>query len=89
MRLGKDVLEADLYGALGLLPDATESEIRVAYRSHVRASHPDLNQEDPEAAPRMLRRPSPAIPTADVLDHAQSSRAATAHGAAIAGVGRK
>jgi DnaJ-class molecular chaperone len=55
MRLGKDVLEADLYGELGLLPDATESEIRVAYRHKVRASHPDLNQADPDAAPRMTR----------------------------------
>jgi DnaJ-class molecular chaperone len=55
MRLGKDVLEADLYGELGVLPDATESEIRVAYRHKVRASHPDLNQEDPEAVPRMAR----------------------------------
>ena len=55
MRLGKDVLEADLYGELGGLPDATESEIRVAYRHKVRASHPDLNQEDPEAVPRMAR----------------------------------
>src|SRR6188768_3824246 len=55
MRLGKDVLDADLYGELGLLPDATPSEIRVAYRHKVRASHPDLNQEDPEAAPRMTR----------------------------------
>ncbi len=55
MRLGKDVLDADLYGELGLLPDATESEIRVAYRHRVRASHPDLNREDPEAVPRMTR----------------------------------
>ena len=55
MRLGKDVLEADLYGALGVLPDATASEIRVAYRRQVRNSHPDLNQLDPEAMPRMLR----------------------------------
>src|SRR3954466_9304055 len=55
MRLGKDVLEADLYGDLGVLPDATESEIRVAYRREVRASHPDLNREDPEAVPRMAR----------------------------------
>ena len=55
MRLGKDVLEADLYGELGLLPDATESEIRVAYRQQVRLSHPDLNQEDPKAAARMTR----------------------------------
>lgn len=55
MRLGKDVLEADLYGELGVLPDATESEIRVAYRHKVRASHPDLNQQDPQAVPRMAR----------------------------------
>jgi DnaJ-class molecular chaperone len=55
MRLGKDVLDADLYGELGLLPDATESEIRVAYRQQVRNSHPDLNQDDPEAASRMTR----------------------------------
>ncbi len=55
MRLGKDVLDADLYAALGLLPDATASEIRVAYRQRVRASHPDLNQGDPEAVSRMTR----------------------------------
>lgn len=55
MRLGKDVLEADLYGELGLLPDATEAEIRVAYRHQARVSHPDLNQHDPEAASRMAR----------------------------------
>jgi curved DNA-binding protein CbpA len=55
MRLGKDVLEADLYGVLGILPDATDSEIRVAYRRQVRTSHPDLNQGDPEAVPRMKR----------------------------------
>lgn len=55
MRLGKDLLEADLYGELGLLSDATESEIRVAYRRRVRASHPDLNQHDPDAASRMAR----------------------------------
>jgi DnaJ-class molecular chaperone len=55
MRLGKDVLAADLYGALGVLPDATESEIRVAYRQQVRTSHPDLNQADPDAPLRMLR----------------------------------
>jgi curved DNA-binding protein CbpA len=55
MRLGKDVVEADLYAELGILPDATESEIRVAYRRHVRTSHPDLNRDDPEAAQRMSR----------------------------------
>jgi curved DNA-binding protein CbpA len=55
MRLGKDVLEADLYGELDLLPDATESEIRVAYRRKARGSHPDLNRDDPGAVQRMAR----------------------------------
>jgi curved DNA-binding protein CbpA len=55
MRLGKEVLEADLYGELGILPDATESEIRVAYRGRALASHPDLNPSDPEAQSRMAR----------------------------------
>jgi DnaJ-class molecular chaperone len=55
MRLGRDVLEADLYGDLGLLPDATESEIRLAYRRMARASHPDLNQHDRGAVSRMAR----------------------------------
>lgn len=53
MRLGTEVLEADLYGVLGVLPDATDSEIRVAYRRQARVSHPDLNQHDPEATLRM------------------------------------
>lgn len=55
MRLGKDVLEADLYAELGVLPDATDSEIRVAYRQRIRASHPDLNREDPDAMARTKR----------------------------------
>jgi curved DNA-binding protein CbpA len=55
MRLGKDVLEADLYADLGVLPDATASELRVAYRTKARQSHPDLNRLDPEAASRMSR----------------------------------
>lgn len=55
MRLGKDVLEADLYSELDLLPGATESEIRVAYRRKARQSHPDLNRDDPGAVPRMAR----------------------------------
>jgi curved DNA-binding protein CbpA len=55
MRLGKEVLETDLYAELGLLPDATDSEIRVAYRARALASHPDLNPSDPEAQSRMAR----------------------------------
>lgn len=55
MRLGKEVLEADLYAELGILPDATASEVRVAYRARARASHPDLNPSDPDAPSRMAR----------------------------------
>ncbi len=55
MRLGKDVLETDLYAELAVLPDATESEIRVAYRRQVRVSHPDLNREEPDAVARTKR----------------------------------
>jgi len=55
MRLGKDVLEADLYGVLGVRPDATEAAIRAAYRRQVRTSHPDLNPEDSDAAARTAR----------------------------------
>lgn len=55
MRLGRDVLDADLYAELGVLTDATESEIRVAYRRQVRASHPDLHADRPDAAARTKR----------------------------------
>jgi len=55
MRLGKDVLEADLYAELGLLLGATESEIRASYRQKARHSHPDLNRDDPGAVQRMAR----------------------------------
>jgi DnaJ-class molecular chaperone len=80
MRLGKDVLEADLYGELGLLPDATASEIRVAYRHKVRASHPDLNQRDPEAAPRMTRLNVAAKVLLDPALRRAYDRAPRAHG---------
>ena len=55
MRLGKDVLEADLYGLLGVRPDAPEAAIRAAYRRQIRTSHPDLNPEVSDAASRTAR----------------------------------
>jgi hypothetical protein len=55
MRLGRDVLELDLYALLHVEAGATAFEIRRAYRAQVRASHPDLNPLDAAAAGRMAQ----------------------------------
>ncbi|HEX2735120.1 MAG TPA: J domain-containing protein [Polyangiaceae bacterium] len=52
MRIGKQLLETDLYAVLGVTSRATHAELRQAYRSKVRASHPDLNPLDPGASKR-------------------------------------
>jgi curved DNA-binding protein CbpA len=43
MRLGKDVIATDLYGVLGVPRNATEEQIRRAYRLQAMSSHPDLH----------------------------------------------
>ncbi len=43
---------AAAYATLGLAPGATEAEIKRAWRSTARATHPDLNPDDPHAARR-------------------------------------
>lgn len=45
-------MPADLYLILGVTPDASEEEIRVAWRRQVRYWHPDRNN-DPRAARRI------------------------------------
>lgn len=42
----------DLYQRLGLKRDATEAEIKKAYRSLAKQLHPDRNQDKPDAAKR-------------------------------------
>jgi DnaJ domain len=49
------VLDApDPYAALKVGTQATDAEIKAAWRQQAKANHPDLNQGDPDAAARML-----------------------------------
>ncbi|KAI9754031.1 MAG: hypothetical protein M1815_005825 [Lichina confinis] len=43
------VAEAKLYNALGIKPDATQDEIKKAYRKSALKYHPDKNKDKPEA----------------------------------------
>lgn len=43
----------DYYDCLGLTQDATQAEIKRAFRRMVRVCHPDLNPEDSDAAERL------------------------------------
>jgi DnaJ-class molecular chaperone len=45
-------LDVDFYRVLGVGPEATEEEIRKAYRQLALRWHPDRNPEDPQAADR-------------------------------------
>ncbi|MGM9606094.1 MAG: J domain-containing protein [Oscillospiraceae bacterium] len=46
-------MNRDPYSVLGVSPDATENEIKQAYRRLAKKYHPDLNPGDPEAARKM------------------------------------
>ncbi|MEX2983341.1 molecular chaperone DnaJ [Streptomyces sp. C36] len=52
MSLSRDLLEKDLYKVLGVPKDATESEIKKAYRKLAREYHPDANKGDSSAEER-------------------------------------
>ncbi|MFO7960809.1 MAG: molecular chaperone DnaJ [Nitriliruptoraceae bacterium] len=48
----REWLEKDYYKVLGLSKDATQDEIKRAYRKLARVNHPDANPDDPEAEQR-------------------------------------
>ncbi|MCZ7415374.1 MULTISPECIES: molecular chaperone DnaJ [unclassified Streptomyces] len=52
MNLSREVLEKDLYKVLGVPKDATEAEIKKAYRKLAREYHPDANKGDARAEER-------------------------------------
>ncbi|MFI1970076.1 molecular chaperone DnaJ [Streptomyces cinnamoneus] len=52
MSLSRDLLEKDLYKVLGVPKDATEAEIKKAYRKLAREFHPDANKGDASAEER-------------------------------------
>ncbi|XP_069805832.1 dnaJ homolog subfamily C member 17 [Dendropsophus ebraccatus] len=46
----KELLQMDLYGLLGIDAEATEKEIKKAYRQKALTCHPDKNPDNPRAA---------------------------------------
>lgn len=49
-----------LYGVLGLTPQATQAQVRRAYRSLLRQNHPDTRPPDEAVADATLQRASAA-----------------------------
>src|SRR4051812_39418409 len=52
MSISRDLLEKDLYKVLGVPKDATDAEIKKAYRKLAREFHPDANKGDMKAEER-------------------------------------
>ena len=45
----------DLYAALDVTPDATQTEIREGFFRMAKKFHPDINRDDPEAGDKFRR----------------------------------
>eukprot|EP01022_Parablepharisma_sp_SALTPOND_P019386 TRINITY_DN329_c0_g4_i3.p1 TRINITY_DN329_c0_g4~~TRINITY_DN329_c0_g4_i3.p1 ORF type:complete len:433 (-),score=35.29 TRINITY_DN329_c0_g4_i3:919-2079(-) len=50
----KDIKKFDPYNILGLQTNATDEDIKLAYRRLARELHPDKNPDDPEAAAKFI-----------------------------------
>ncbi|NXK68910.1 DJC17 protein, partial [Sylvietta virens] len=50
MAVGKELLERDLYGLLGIGEKASEKEVKTAFRQKALTCHPDKNPDNPRAA---------------------------------------
>ncbi len=79
---------AQAYDMLGVTPDATDKEMRSAWRKLVRTYHPDLAKTDPEEASRRMGEINAAYDAVahhrlktDKVQAPRKRRASQAHGA--------
>jgi len=77
MRLGKNVIATDLYGVLGVPRNATDAQIRRAYRLQAMSSHPDLHGGSAEH--RMVELNVAACVLMDPLRRAEYDRQRDLH----------